>query len=97
MRTYNQINESKYQRAKTRVEKLKGFYTHFAIYLLFVPFFIFLNIISTGFPWAIFPIAGWGLGILGHATKTFGWNPLFGKNWEERKIKEYMDEEEFYY
>lgn len=86
------ISEKKYKLAKKRVEKLKGFYIHFALYLLFVPVFIYLNYISqAGFPWALFPIAGWGMGVMGHAAETFNYNPFFGKDWEERKIRELMD------
>jgi hypothetical protein len=89
------ISEKKYRLAKKRVEKLKGFYLHLTIYLLFVPVFIYLNYISrAGFPWAIFPIAGWGMGVMGHAAETFNYNPFFGKNWEERKIRELMDKDE---
>ncbi len=94
MKTFENISETAYDRAKERVMALKGFYIHLAIYLIFVPFFIFLNFRSTNFPWAIFPIAGWGLGILGHAAETFGWNPFFGKDWEERKIREYINKDE---
>ncbi|GHC53270.1 2TM domain-containing protein [Ulvibacter litoralis] len=88
------ISEKKYSLAKEQVEKLKGFYIHFGIYLLFVPVFIWLNYISNaGFPWAIFPIGGWGFGVLSHAAETFDFNPFFGKNWEERKIKELMEKD----
>ncbi|MFT4802392.1 MAG: hypothetical protein ACI93N_002170 [Flavobacteriaceae bacterium] len=87
------INELKYDRAKEYVEHLKGFYVHFVIYLLMMPIFIFLNIKSTGFPWALFPIIGWGFGIAGHAMETFNYNPLLGKNWEERKMKQFMEED----
>ncbi|MAN58388.1 MAG: histidine kinase [Flavobacteriaceae bacterium] len=89
------ISEKKYARAKERVEKLKGFYIHLAIYLFFVPVFIWLNLKSgTNFPWALFPIAGWGFGVLGHAAETFNYNPFFGKEWEARKIRELMDKED---
>ncbi len=89
------ISEKKYRIAKKRVEKLKGFYIHLFIYILFAPFFIYLNYISnTSFPWALFPIVGWGIGVMGHAVETFNYNPLFGKNWEERKIRELMDKDE---
>jgi sensor histidine kinase YesM len=87
------INELKYDRAKEYVEKLKGFYVHFVIYLLMMPIFIYLNSRSTGFPWALFPIIGWGFGIAGHAMETFNYNPLLGRNWEERKIKQFMEED----
>tara|TARA_R100000935_G_scaffold8302_7_gene17427 strand:- start:58112 stop:59449 length:1338 start_codon:yes stop_codon:yes gene_type:complete len=88
------ISDKRMQRAKEYVEKLKGFYAHITIYCIFIPFFIWLNYKSNaGFPWAIFPIVGWGLGVLGHASETFQWNPFFNKNWEERKIKELMEED----
>ena len=89
------ISDLKYERAKEHVEKLKGFYIHFAIYLLMVPVFIFLNFRSTSFPWAIFPIVGWGFGVTGHAMETYNYNPLLGKNWEERKMKEFMEEDDY--
>ncbi|MDC8001253.1 2TM domain-containing protein [Aequorivita todarodis] len=89
------ISEKKYKLAKKRVEKLKGFYIHLAIYVMMVPVFIYLNYISrAGFPWALFPIVGWGIGVTSHASETFNYNPFFGKDWEERKIRELMDKDE---
>ncbi|RFN58017.1 2TM domain-containing protein [Marixanthomonas ophiurae] len=89
------ISEKKYARAKERVQKLKGFYGNLGMYLVFIPVFIWLNYKSgTGFPWAIFPIAGWGMGVLAHAAETFNYNPFFGKDWEKRKIKELMEEDD---
>lgn len=80
----------KYERAQERVEELKAFYNHLGIYTIFVVLFLFINFYTGGFFWAIFPIAGWGLGILGHAANTFRWNPFFSKDWEQRKMEEYM-------
>jgi|TARA_R100000479_G_scaffold33554_2_gene13917 sensor histidine kinase YesM len=89
------ISEKKYERAKERVQKLKGFYGNLTMYLIFIPIFIWLNYKSgTNFPWAIFPIAGWGMGVLAHAAETFNYNPFFGKDWEKRKIKELMEEDD---
>ena len=88
------ISEKKYERAKKQVEELKGFYAHLTIYLIMVPIFIYLNYRSGGFPWAIFPIVGWGMGVGGHAMEVYGYNPFLGKDWEERKIREFMDKEE---
>ncbi len=87
----------RYYYAKQQVEKIKGFYIHLAIYCIFVFVFIGLNIWTTSFPWAIFPIVGWGLGVLGHAMETFGINPFLGKDWEQRKIKELMDKEDSFF
>ena len=35
----------------------------------------------------------WGLGIAFHAMYVFGFNPMLGKNWEQRMIQKYMDED----
>lgn len=89
------ISDKRLERAKEHVEKLKGFYANLTLYSIFIPIFIWLNYQSNaGFPWAIFPIVGWGFGVLKHASETFQWNPLFNKNWEERKIKQFMEEED---
>lgn len=87
------MSNKKYDRAKKYVEELKGFYIHFAIYLIMVPVFIYLNFISTSFPWAMFPVVGWGAGVAGHGMEVFNYNPFLGKNWEERKIRELMDKD----
>ena len=89
------ISEKRYKLAKKRVEELKVFYMHLGIYLIFIPIFIYLNFLSkAGFPWAIFPILGWGFGLGSHAAETFNYNPFFGKEWEARKIRELMDEDD---
>ncbi|MBT8256516.1 MAG: 2TM domain-containing protein [Bacteroidia bacterium] len=94
MKLLENNSQAKYTRAKKKLERIKSFYTHLLIYCIFVLFFIWLNLRSSDFPWALFPILGWGLGVLGHASETFDHHIPFGKNWEERKIKEFMQEEE---
>ena len=90
------ISEKRYKSAKKQVEKLKAFYIHLGIYIIFIPILIYLNVLSlseTRVPWALFAILGWGFGIMGHASETFDYNPIFGKNWEERKIRNLMNKE----
>ncbi len=89
------LEDKRYQRAKQKVEKLKGFYIHASIYLIMVPVFIYLNIKSTSFPWALFPILGWGWGVAGHAADAFNWNPFFGDKWESKKIDDLMNNDRF--
>ena len=92
MEAFKITEETKLRHAKEHLEKLKDFYSHLAIYLIFVPIFIAINYFGgSTFPWAIFPIVGWGLGVTSHASITFNWNPFLGKKWEERKLKEFMD------
>lgn len=88
------ISEKRYKRAKKRVEDIKVFYVHLAIYLVGVGVFIYLNYLSqTNFPWALFPIGGWGLGVASHWAEVFNFNPFFGKKWEERKIRKFMEKD----
>ena len=88
------ISEKRYKMARKRVEEIKMFYLHFGIYLICIPGFIYLNYLSNaGFPWAFFPIIGWGIGVANHASEAFNYSPFFGKNWEERKIRELMDKD----
>lgn len=92
MTTYNQ--EERYYHAKKKVDEIKGFYANLFLYLVFIPFFIWLNSISTSFPWAIFPIVGWGIGVFFHGMETYNYSPILGKDWEKRKIKELMDRDD---
>ncbi|MCX2680233.1 2TM domain-containing protein [Galbibacter sp. EGI 63066] len=89
------IDNKRYKRAKERVENIKGFYANLTAYLIVIPCLAWLNYQTTGFdfPWVIFPILGWGFGLTMHAMEAFGYNPLLGKGWEERKIKEYMEKD----
>ena len=84
----------KYRRAKERVKKMKEFYGSLIAYCFVIPFLTFINYKTTGFdlPWFIFPMAGWGLGLLFHYSEAFDHHPIFGKDWEKKKIQKYMTE-----
>ncbi|MAZ26195.1 MAG: histidine kinase [Cytophagaceae bacterium] len=92
MENYSDI---KYNRAKEKVEKIKGFYGNLTAYCIVIPFLMLVNYLTTSFPWVIFPMAGWGMGLLFHAMDAFERNPILGKDWESRKIKEYMEKDDF--
>ena len=89
------IKDKRYQKAKEKVEAIKGFYGNLLAYLIVIPFLAWLNHRTTSFPWVIFPMLGWGLGLLLHGMEVYGYNPLWGKRWEERKLKELMENEDF--
>ena len=87
--------EIKYQRAKKRVEALRGFYVHLGVYVLVNLFLFLLNIItSPASLWFYWPLLGWGIAIVVHAFSVFGFGRLFGADWEEKKIREIMEKEE---
>ncbi|MEH6681755.1 MAG: 2TM domain-containing protein [Sediminicola sp.] len=94
----------KQQRAKKQIEELKGFYIHLTVYILVNGFISGTKIIRNlqdgeTFTRAFFDFGTvavwlfWGIGLLFHAMKVFSFNPLFGKEWEERQIRKYMDRE----
>ncbi|GAA3513963.1 histidine kinase [Aquimarina addita] len=82
----------KYKRAKERVKKIKEFYINLITFCIVIPFLIFINYrTSFDFPWVLFPIGGWGIGLLFNYIEAFDHHPIFGKDWEKRKIKKYME------
>ncbi|WP_317169045.1 2TM domain-containing protein [Poritiphilus flavus] len=89
------IRDKRYQKAKEKVEAIKGFYGNVTAYCIVIPFLIWLNLRTTSFPWVIFPMLGWGFGLLMHGMEAYGYNPLLGKRWEEKKIKELMEKDDF--
>lgn len=92
------FNSEKLERAKEKVKRIKGFYVHLTVYLL-VNIFIVGNIIYNSGWDAFFNFATyitpffWGIGIVAHFSKAFGYDPFFGKEWEQRKIKKIIEEE----
>ncbi len=92
----NYKDENKYIRAKERVEQLKKFYGKLGTYLVFMAIFAIINYSTNGlrYPWFLWIAGAWGLGIVIEAGKTFGISMIFGRNWEERKIKELMGEDD---
>lgn len=94
----------KFEKAKKRVEDIKKFYKHLTFYVVINGFFIARRIykdIEYGdslieaftdihnyrlFFW-------WGIGLVLHGMFTFKFDFGFGKDWENRKINEFMDKE----
>ncbi|MDX1414694.1 MAG: 2TM domain-containing protein [Candidatus Promineifilaceae bacterium] len=85
--------EIKYQRAKERVETLRGFYIHLTVYVIVNLFLFLLNIfVSPDTLWFYWPLLGWGIAIVLHAVSVFGSGRMSSANWEEKKIREIMEE-----
>lgn len=106
MKIKESINDRKLKRAKAKVEELKNFYNHIFTYIIVNLFITFVWKFSftifddfkvsnqfndkgfTDIPiWFI-----WGIFLILDALKTFGFFNLFGKDWENRKIDEFMKE-----
>ncbi|MCL7753391.1 2TM domain-containing protein [Polaribacter sp. Z022] len=82
-------------RAEKRVKDIKGFYVHLTIYCIIIPIIIYANLtFEPHFHWFWFSVYGWGSGLLIHWLSVFGFKLLgIGKDWEEKKIKKYMEEQ----
>ncbi|GAA4815902.1 histidine kinase [Litoribaculum gwangyangense] len=90
----SKFNDS-YMRARNYVDELKGFYYSLVSYFLVIPFLIFINYkTSWSFQWFWFPMFGWALGLAIQAFRIFVNNGVFGRDWEKRKIEQFMREEE---
>lgn len=84
-------DEALMEEARRRVKARIGFWMHLAAYIL-----VNLMFIATwwfggmGFPWFIFMLAGWGIGIVAHYIETFhGESYIQEKTREEyRRLKE---------
>ncbi|NNE75638.1 MAG: 2TM domain-containing protein [Pricia sp.] len=91
-------------RARRKVEKLKGFYIHFTVFILVNLFILIATVFARmksgeSFTEAFFSFATfitpffWGIGLAFHAANVFSLNPFFNKDWEERQIQKYMEED----
>lgn len=84
----------RYQKAQKKVKDIKGFYSNLITYILVISFLAFINLrYSPKQIWFVYPMLGWGIGVFFHAMGVFDLFPFFSKNWEEKKIKQLMEEE----
>lgn len=95
--------EQRYILAKKRVEKVSKFYKHLAVYIVVNIFLTAIFIVGdlndgVSFNEAVLDYHNykiwfyWGIGVVFQALNVFSINLIFNKNWEEKKIKEYMNE-----
>jgi len=60
--------EEIYHQARKRVEEKKGFFTHLAVYIIIniMLVLIWAFVSRSPYPWFIWPLGGWGIGLLFH-------------------------------
>lgn len=82
--------EEIYSLARKRVEEKKGFYTHLAVYVVVnIILVIIWWFTDAGFPWFVFPLGGWGIGLLFHFLGVFVFSRQTG--WEKREIEKEVE------
>ena len=81
-------------KAKKRVEEIKGFYVNLISYIVVNIGLLVLNLVtSPKYLWFYWPLLWWGIGLVFHGLKVFIYIPFLGRDWDEKKINEYMEKE----
>jgi len=82
MSKMREITLADYKAADRQLEReqaRRGFAIHAIVYALVMTGLIILNLtVATEFPWAVFPLVGWGIGLSAHY--------LFGLRWINKAI-----------
>jgi len=66
--------EEIYEEAKKRVKEKKDLYVHIVVYICVNAFLVVTwAVTSGGFPWFVFPLCGWGIGLLFHVFDVLVW------------------------
>jgi len=70
-----ETDEELRRRARKTAEEKTDFYMHFGIYIAVNALIIAIwYATGMGFPWFIFPLFGWGIGLLAHFIGAFTGN-----------------------
>ncbi len=81
--------EEIYKIARKRVEEKKGFFTHLIVYIvvnaMLVLIWALTDTENTGTPWFVWPLSGWGIGLIFHFLGAFVFNRSTA--WEGREIE----------
>lgn len=77
------------ERAIKQLKKQRDFQTHLLVYVLVNGMLVAIWAISSPgvFFWPLFPIVGWGIGVVLH-----GWDTYFGSEPDEAHIQRMMDQ-----
>ena len=89
------MDNGKRKKAEERVKEIKGFYINIVHYVIINVILVIINLItSPGALWFYWVSIFWGIAIIMQGVNVFvGKGKLFGKEWEEKKIKELTEKE----
>ena len=89
------IQDIKLTKAKEQVQGIKKFYDDTVRTAIIIAMLGLLNYFTGGFPWVIFPAIGMGIGLLFQYMRSFDKSIFMGKTWENQKINELMNDQNF--
>ena len=77
-----------YEMARKRVKDKKDFYVHLMVYVVVNALLVMIWGVTmqwSGYPWFIWPMMGWGIGLIFHGLAVF----FFDRetNWERAEIE----------
>ena len=90
------MENTKYRRAKERVEEIRKFYGKVASAMVTIIIVASINYYFNEWrnAWFLWVVFGLSISLFFKANKIFNLNPFMGRYWEERKIQEFLQQEE---
>jgi transcriptional regulator with XRE-family HTH domain len=87
----NTPEQTKIFLAFRRVRKIKGFYYNLISYGTVMSVLTVLNLYYTPrHIWFVFPLIGWGLGLMSHGVRVFDLLKWFGPQWERDQVEKHL-------
>jgi hypothetical protein len=66
------MTEEQRERAIRRIRAKRGFWVHFAVYLAVNALLVAIwAMTSTAYFWPVWPMLGWGIGVVAHAVSVY--------------------------
>lgn len=81
--------DERVEAAHIRARELREFYSHLVLFAAAMVLLAALDALTGGGWWVQWPLAGWGVGLAGHAVAVWG-RRRWGPEWEERKVAELL-------
>ncbi|MFI5271720.1 MAG: 2TM domain-containing protein [Ktedonobacterales bacterium] len=85
-------DRERYQRARARVQQLRGLYIHAVVYVFVNLYLLAINLVTNAQSlWFYWPLLSWGVVLAAHGFIVLGAGGNVVTGWEERKIREFME------
>jgi hypothetical protein len=90
------MENTKYRRAKEKVEEIRKFYGKVASAMVTILIVASINYYLNEWrnAWFLWVVFGLSISLFFKANKIFNLNPFTGRDWEERKLQEFLQQDE---
>ena len=88
----NDAERQTYERARKRAQAEAGFFVHLMWYGIVIGFLFLINLITTSYPWFLWPALFWGFGIVSHFSAVYGWRWVHQRVFEPAIAREVQRE-----